>query len=403
MKKLFAVLLIAVSVVFTGCVNQQKIIDFIGTDAAKEMVLEATGVDISEAKIISIDLKEKNGTEYYQIVVETPDGKYRFDVDALTGKIIDKKELKDQEKTEKAEQKVEKAEEKAKQKAEKEESKAGKVENNKEKSSVDMSAKKEDNSDENKDMISVADAKEIALKHADLSKSKVSFVKSELDKDDGRQVYDIEFYDEDFVEYDYEIDAYTGKILDFDHDAEHFNNTREIKDKEKENNSDIISSGAAKKIALDHAGFDESEVKFVKRKLSEDDGIRIYEVEFYTDDAEYDYEINAVTGKILDYDYDAEEYDMPKKEKKEKDNNKDKEKNNSKSKNMINETQAKKKAIAQVPGAKMSNIVEFETDYDDGRVEYEGKIYYGNMEYEFEIDGYSGAIRSWDAEEIDDD
>ena len=37
---------------------------------------------------------------------------------------------------------------------------------------------------------------------------------------------------------------------------------------------------------------------------------------------------------------------------------------------------------------------------DDGRVEYEGKIVYGGMEYEFEIDGYSGAIRSWEAEPV---
>ena len=51
-----------------------------------------------------------------------------------------------------------------------------------------------------------------------------------------------------------------------------------------------------------------------------------------------------------------------------------------------------------MPGATASNIREFKVDYDDGRVEYEGSILYNGMEYEFEIDGYSGAIRNWEAE-----
>ena len=53
-----------------------------------------------------------------------------------------------------------------------------------------------------------------------------------------------------------------------------------------------------------------------------------------------------------------------------------------------------------MPGAVLSDIREFETDYDDGRLEYEGKIFYGGMEYEFTIDGYSGAIREWEADSI---
>ena len=51
-----------------------------------------------------------------------------------------------------------------------------------------------------------------------------------------------------------------------------------------------------------------------------------------------------------------------------------------------------------MPGAAETDIWEFEIDRDNGRIEYEGKIVYGGVEYEFEIDGYSGAIRSWEAE-----
>ena len=66
----------------------------------------------------------------------------------------------------------------------------------------------------------------------------------------------------------------------------------------------------------------------------------------------------------------------------------------------ISEAEAKKIALAQVPGAKESDIRGFEVDYDDGRLEYEGSIYFNEMEYEFEIDGFSGAIRSWEVESI---
>ena len=50
--------------------------------------------------------------------------------------------------------------------------------------------------------------------------------------------------------------------------------------------------------------------------------------------------------------------------------------------------------------ATANDILEFEVDHDDGRMEYEGKILYDGMEYEFEIDAYSGAIQEWDAESI---
>jgi hypothetical protein len=42
---------------------------------------------------------------------------------------------------------------------------------------------------------------------------------------------------------------------------------------------------------------------------------------------------------------------------------------------------------------------ELERDYDDGVLQYEGSVYYGGYEYEFEINGVTGDILQW---EIDD-
>ena len=62
----------------------------------------------------------------------------------------------------------------------------------------------------------------------------------------------------------------------------------------------------AKAIALKHAGLTESQVSRLKAEKDRDDGVVKYEVEFEKDRVEYDYEINAETGKILkaEKDYD---------------------------------------------------------------------------------------------------
>lgn len=56
--------------------------------------------------------------------------------------------------------------------------------------------------------------------------------------------------------------------------------------------------------------------------------------------------------------------------------------------------------LSKVAGASESDIYELEREYDDGRLEYEGNLYYNGYEYEFEIDGTTGNILQW---EIDDD
>ena len=141
----------------------------------------------------------------------------------------------------------------------------------------------------------------------------------------------------------------------------------------------VLTQDEAKKKALSHAGLSSSQVTFLSCKLEWEDGRRIYDVEFYSNNREYDYEIDASTGEIIKYDYDAE-YAA------------------SSCGSTISESKAREIALAQVPGASASNIYEWEADYDDGHLEYEGKIIYNGMEYEFTIDGYSGAIREWEAD-----
>ena len=66
----------------------------------------------------------------------------------------------------------------------------------------------------------------------------------------------------------------------------------------------------------------------------------------------------------------------------------------------IGEAEAKRIALAQVPGATENNVRRVKLDWDDGRAEYEVKIVVGMLEYEFEINAVNGAILSQDVDSI---
>lgn len=66
-------------------------------------------------------------------------------------------------------------------------------------------------------VITLEDAKTIALTYAKLSADAAIFTKAELDYDDGRTEYEIEFY-ADGREYEFTIDAASGTVLEMDID-----------------------------------------------------------------------------------------------------------------------------------------------------------------------------------------
>ena len=153
--------------------------------------------------------------------------------------------------------------------------------------------------------ISLDKAKEIALSHAGLSSDQVTFVQANKDFDDGIQKYDIEFYCNG-KEYDYEINASNGEIIQYDYDMEYnyIPNNNTTNNQSNVNTTANISAERAKEIALSHAGLASNQVTFKRTELDFDNGIQKYEVEFYYNNREYSYEINANTGDILSYEQD---------------------------------------------------------------------------------------------------
>ena len=149
-----------------------------------------------------------------------------------------------------------------------------------------------------------------------------------------------------------------------------------------------ITLEQAKETALKHAGLKADAVTFAKAEQDYENGKLVYEVEFVTNDGgkvvEYDYEIDAATGSVVSYDYDAENYVSAK----------------GATTVSVDEATAKQTVLNKVPGATAANIYEWKLDFDDGRWEYDGKIVYNLMEYDFTVDASSGAVTEWGVESI---
>lgn len=150
--------------------------------------------------------------------------------------------------------------------------------------------------------ISESRAREIALNHAGLTENQVTFVRVKMDYDDGRREYEVEFYNKNnFTEYDYEIDAATGKIIDIDYDAEYYTPSAPSGN----NGGQYISADEAKNIALGRAGISASQATFKKAEFDFDDGRAVYEIEFFSGNFEYEFEIDASSGAVLGYERDS--------------------------------------------------------------------------------------------------
>ena len=236
--------------------------------------------------------------------------------------------------------------------------------------------------------ISIEDAKQIAFAHAKIAQSGVTFIKAKLDTEDGRQVYDIEFYSGN-TEYDYEIDAISGEIVSSDMDIENYT----IPDQtaaQPNNTAGDIGIEKAKEIAMSHAGVSPGSVSFVKAKLDTEDGVKVYDIEFHSSNVEYDYEINSATGAIVSFDQDIENYAIPTQPAAP----------TQAASSGISVDKAKQIALSHA-GVSGASFTKVKLDTDDGVRVYEIEFKVGNVEYEYEINASSGAIIS-SSSEVDD-
>ena len=163
---------------------------------------------------------------------------------------------------------------------------------------ADRTASQQGASSASGNYISADRAKQIALNDAGVKEANAVFLRANLDWDDGRMKYEVEFYS-GTTEYDYDIDAVTGAILSSDRELEDFDIGTVSSSSGK-----VISAEKAKSIALNRAP---SGATVVKCQLDRDDGRTVYEVELRSGRMEYDCEIDAVSGQILKWESDYDD------------------------------------------------------------------------------------------------
>ncbi len=160
--------------------------------------------------------------------------------------------------------------------------------------------------------ISKEEAQNAVIKDMNQDEDDIYFESTDLELEEGQ--YDISLYYNN-TEYEYKIDAKNGRVIytDYVNSSNQNNGTtnQDTNNQNTQNNSQTnstataISLDKAKQIAFEHAGVTEADINLTKAQNEMDDGKEVYEIEFYYNNQEYDYKIDANNGEIISYDRDG--------------------------------------------------------------------------------------------------
>lgn len=223
-----------------------------------------------------------------------------------------------------------------------------------------------------------------------------------------------------FGDFDYTVDAFTGEVLSGPKDVLNIRADTPVTPDlapttpddagpaeknvwQNPGNADVvggtvISQDEAKQAALAHAGLAEGDVTDWKIERDWDDGQLEYEIEFWCGNTEYDYTIHGHTCAVLKHEVDHHrEYGSG--------HHSDPYRGGSGTSGTasgdVGQEGVKAAALTHAGVAEsQTSSMKVERDWDDGRLEYEVEFNVGRTEYEYTIDGATGAILEY---EWDDD
>ena len=142
-----------------------------------------------------------------------------------------------------------------------------------------------------------------------------------------------------------------------------------------------IGPDAAKEAALSASGEDAGEVTFTRARLETDGEVAIYRVEFYSIKADYEYEINAEDGSVLDERKTILRHPLIK----------DSDENTEE--NFIGAGQARAVALADAGlderEARFDKVI---IQFEEGKNRYRICFSQEDVEYEYDIDAVSGEV-----------
>lgn len=272
----------------TGCSNtptanqpqsSQQQAAYISIEQAQETALDAANIDTADADISSATLSEVAGVTCYKVEFTSGDHAYSYSINAESGEVL---EMSSREQSTSAASTDEDTQTVAPSAA------PSAV------PSADTStapAQTAPNTNTSTGAVDEAKAQEIALAYAGVSAADATITKSKLDYDDGRQVYEIEWY-ANGAKYDYEVAVATGEIISSDYEAKNIVGS---------GNSATVSEATAKQTALARVS-GATEADIYEWKLDYDDGRPEYEGKIIYGGSEYEFTIDATTGTITEWD-----------------------------------------------------------------------------------------------------
>lgn len=289
-KWIFTGAAFALAMTLTGCrdnaaasipqQSSQEQTQMIPMEEAQEAALKAADIEAADADISATTLSEVAGVACYKVEFTFGEYAYAYTINAQTGAVM---EMSSQEQnaqasgtqTEVADSTVPAtAQTSGSASAQAQTSAAAPAQNATGIGTVDEAA-----------------AQKIALEHAGVKAADATITKSKLDYEDGRQVYDIEWY-AGGAKYDYEIAADTGEII---------SSAYEEKTMGADSRNVTVSEADAKKTALDRVS-GATDKNLYEWKLDYEDGHPEYEGKIIYGGTEYEFTIDASTGSVMEWD-----------------------------------------------------------------------------------------------------
>ena len=240
----------------------------ISMEQAQTAALEAANIDAADADISSATLSEVAGVTCYKVAFTSGDHTYAYSINAENGEVLEASYRdKNAAPTDSAQTDTTAS------------------------GATTTPAQTTPNINTSTGAVDEAKAQEIALAHAGVKAADATITKSKLDYDDGRQMYEIEWY-ANGAKYDYEIAVATGEIVNSGYEAKTVVGT---------GNNATVSEATAKQTALARvSGATEKDI--YEWKLDYDDGRPEYEGKIIYGGTEYEFTIDATSGTVTEWD-----------------------------------------------------------------------------------------------------
>lgn len=187
-------------------------------------------------------------------------------------------------------------------------------------------------------------------------------------------------------------------------------------------NNQGIGLERATNVALQNAGYTESEVTGLRGHYDRDDNLKIYEIEFYADGFEYDYKVAAEDGTILEANHELtnqinggttgqnssqgitseNNQQSGNSSNNQSDSSSQTQNNQSDNSSQYIGTEKAKQIALNHAGVSSSSATFTKTklDRDDGIYVYEIEFISGEIDYDYEINATTGNVISFDTESI---